>query len=284
MDADRVRTRRLGASAGEPQRAALGRNRVRLVRRQPHRRAGAVPAPRAADPPRPVLSVRPARTAARSLRRCDWVRRRSRAGGLVERSRHVRIERVLRRGRGPWLRPGAGARAPCSSGRRRCHGVRLRPGGGHRSRPTRLSDRGADGRNAAGLRGSVVRAGGRAPDRARRRAVGADEGCRPRRRSPPGGLRHSARRARPGARRSHPRDRLLARSRLLRLGGTVACAAGGGVGPQGHPCRPRRQADRGAGARRGGAGRPGSVGRSGQGSAIGSRERAPPGRGPHTAR
>ena len=68
-----------------------------------------------------------------------------------------------------------------------------------------------------------------------------------------GGLRHSARRARPGARRSHARDRLSARSRLRRLGGTAACAAGGGVGPQGHPYRPGRQGDRGAGARRGSA-------------------------------
>ena len=35
----------------------------------------------------------------------------------------------------------------------------------------------------------------------------------------PGKLRHSARRARPSARRSHARDRLLARSRLRGLGG-----------------------------------------------------------------
>ena len=200
-----------------------------------------------------VVSVRATRTAARSLRRCDRVRRRSRAGGLVERNRHVRIERALRRGRGPWLPPGARARAPYSPGRPRCHGVRLRRVGGHRHRPARFADPGADGCNAAGLRGRAVRAGGRALGRARPGAVGADEGRRPRRRPASGGLRHSARRARPGARRSHARDRLSARSRLRRLAGTAACAAGGGVGPQSHPYRPGRQADRGAGARRGGA-------------------------------
>ena len=143
------------------------------------------------------------------FRSCDRLRRRSRSGGLVERNRHVRAERALRRGRGAWLHPGARARAPYSPGRPRCHGVRLRRVGGYRHRPARFADPGADGRNAAGLRGRAVRAGGRAPGRARPGAVGADEGRRPRRRSASGGLRHSARRARPGARRSHARDRLL---------------------------------------------------------------------------
>ena len=66
MDADRVRPPRLVAAAGEPQRRAPDRDRIRLVRRQPHRRPGAVPAPRAADPRRNVLSIRATRTAARS--------------------------------------------------------------------------------------------------------------------------------------------------------------------------------------------------------------------------